>query len=351
MPEATRNAGVRLRWSGVIGIAISIFLIWWALHDVALAEVWTHLRAVRLLPFGVTIALATSTFVVRAVRWRYLLRSEGVNLPFPPLWHATAIGFMANNLLPARAGEFARAYVARRATGVRFTTAFASIAVERVLDGLVLVLFLVLAIWQGGFAVDTTVGGVTLGSLVRGAGILFAGAFLVALGAVRWPAVPLRLARGLAFRLLPERMAEWSVQLLEGALEGLTALRSPRRLVTVVVWSLVLWSVSAASFAVCLAAFRIEAPLSSALLVQAVIAFGVAIPSAPGFFGPFEVATRVALALYAVDAARAVSYAVGYHLGTFLPITLLGMWSVARLDLHLTDVARGAQAARADPPA
>ena len=127
-----------------------------------LADVLHHAQRAHGLPFAGAVILATAVFPIRTIRWRYLLQLEGGRLPFVPLWHATAIGFMANNLLPARAGEFARAYAARRLTGVRLSAAIASVAVERVMDGLVLVGLLAVAIAWGGLAGGTTVGGVSL---------------------------------------------------------------------------------------------------------------------------------------------------------------------------------------------
>ncbi len=256
------------------------------------------------------------------------------------MWHATAIGFMANNLLPARAGEVARAYAARRLSAVRFSTAFASIAVERVLDGLVMVVFLTVAIWDGEFSPETTVGGVRLVVVARGAGILFAAALAVALAAVHWPGPALRVSGALAHHVLPPRAATWSVETLGGLLSGLEGLREPGRFVPIVFWSFALWLVMAASFWVGFLAFGIELPWSAALLLQALIAFGVAVPAAPGFFGLFEAVTRATLSLYGVAAGSAVAYALGYHLATFLPITLLGMWSLSRAHLHLAELKR-----------
>lgn len=307
----------------------------------ALREVWLHLRSVRPVPFLGAVALATATFPLRTIRWQSLLRFEGVTLPFVPLWHATAIGFMANNLLPARAGEVARAYTAARVTPVRFATAFASIAVERVLDGLTLVALLVAGIWAGGFAAGTTVGGVTLGGIARGTGGLFAALLLAAFVFVHWPAPTMRLTRRVVTRLLPERAARWIVTTLEGVLAGLDALRSPGRFARVAAWSFVVWGCNAASFWLAFVAFDLPVPVSGGLLLAALIAFGVAIPSSPGFFGPFEAVCRVTLALYGVAASNAVSYAVGYHLATFLPITLLGIWSLGRTHVQLRDI-RGA---------
>ena len=106
-------------------------------------------------------------------------------------------------------------------------------------------------------------------------------------------------------------------------------------------WSAVLWTVSAGSFWLAFRAFGVAVPWSAALLLQSVIAFGVAIPSSPGFFGIFEAAARASLALYAVPADTAVSLAIGYHLGGFVPITLLGLYSLGRAGLHLRELRAG----------
>jgi uncharacterized membrane protein YbhN (UPF0104 family) len=100
----------------------------------------------------------------------------------------------------------------------------------------------------------------------------------------------------------------------------------------------VLWVVNAAAFAVCFRAFALAVPVEGALLLQGIIGFGVALPSSPGFVGVFEAATRLTLAIYGVDATRAVSYAVAYHVSTFLPITLLGFLSLSQTRLHLTEL-------------
>ena len=105
----------------------------------------------------------------------------------------------------------------------------------------------------------------------------------------------------------------------------------------VIAWSLAVWCTYAASFWLCFLAFDIAVPWSAPLLLQGLIGFGVAIPSSPGFFGPFEAVTRATLALYGVDAGKAVSYAVAYHLGTFVPISALGLWSLSRTHLRLAD--------------
>jgi hypothetical protein len=321
---------VRVRWSGAIGLGVTFLLLWWVLHDVAFTDLWAELRRARWGWLLAAVTVATLTFPLRTIRWRILLRQQGAPLPAIPLWHATAIGFMAVNLL-GRWGEVARAWSARQLTGVRFSTAAASIGVERIFDGLVIVGLMLAGIAGGGFSAPAP--GTVPWS--RTTGLLLTGAAIAAVLVVAWPARWLRLAERLATRLLPRRWAESAVAFLEGMIAGLASLRSPGRAGAVLAWSLLLWVVNAVSFALAFKAFGLTLPVGAALVLQGAVAFGVALPSTPGFLGVFEAAFRVALTLYGVTETQAATVAIGYHATTFVPITVLGLWSLGRSHLHL----------------
>ena len=95
-------------------------------------------------------------------------------------------------------------------------------------------------------------------------------------------------------------------------------------------WSLVLWLVNALAFYVGFRAFGIPVSYLGALVLQGLLVLGVSIPSTPGFFGPFEAVIVAVLALYGVSGSLAFSYAISFHITTFVPITLLGLWSMIR---------------------
>ena len=141
-------------------VAAGIALMVWALHGVHFDEVVRHLRNARLAPLAAAVVLATLTYVIRLIRWRLLLRdTDGSALPALPLWHAVAIGFMANNLLPFRAGEVVRTIAASRLAGARFSAVLSSIAVERIFDGLAVVALLSLSLIASDLPPDVAVGG------------------------------------------------------------------------------------------------------------------------------------------------------------------------------------------------
>ena len=322
--------------TALVGIVVSVALLAWAMRNVNFAEMMAEIRTARPLPVLLGVALATASFVLRAVRWRLLLRADtGTDVPFWPRWHAVAMGFMANNLLPLRAGELVRAYAISTLGHVRFTGAVTSLVVERVFDALTLVLFLAVGLLLSNLPASTVIAGVPLSRIatVAGAGALVA----VAIGAaiIVRPQLMERIIRA----ILPAGSLQARlVSIGHGIADGMAGLRSPARLAGVIFWSVVLWLVSAASFFVMFAAFDINVTFGGALLLQSAMAFGIAVPSTPGFFGPFEAALVAVLSVFGVSDTTAFSYAVTYHLTTLIPVTLLGLISLAVSPIAFRDI-------------
>jgi uncharacterized membrane protein YbhN (UPF0104 family) len=273
------------------------------------------------------------------VRWRLLLRDRsGGPLPALPLWHATAIGFMANNLLPFRAGELVRVVAATKLSGTRLTATLSSVAVERIFDGLTVIALLGAGLLFSDLPSGVVVGGVSLGRAAQVAGLLSLGALLGAAAVVAFPLAAEALAR---FVLPAGRFADRVVAMIEGVRHGLASLQSPALLAGVVLWSVVHWLLNAAALWVSFFAFDIPVDFAGALILQGVLAVGVSVQLTPGFVGQFEAAIVAALALYGIPNDVASSYAIAYHGATFLPITLAGAWSLARTPVALSDL-RGA---------
>ncbi|OLC08269.1 MAG: hypothetical protein AUH41_08690 [Gemmatimonadetes bacterium 13_1_40CM_66_11] len=335
------NPSKHTRWRGawLIGLAISVALLAWVLYKIDPRTVWADAQHANGWLLLLAVVVATLTFPLRTIRWRLILRGvNGQAFPFTRLWHATTIGFMANNLLPARAGEFARAYVASRQLPVRFTTALGSVGVERIFDALVMLALMAVAIAAPSFPAHALVRGQSVSTIAASTALLFGLLLVVALLIANRPGPWLAFVERFARRFLPVRAADRVVRASDGIVAGLAVLKSPARFAGVVLWSLVLWITNAAAFAICFRAFGLAVPLEAALLLQGIIGFGVAVPSTPSFLGVFEAATLLTLKLYGVDPNLAVSYALTYHLTTFLPITLLGLWSLSRLHIRLRDL-------------
>jgi uncharacterized protein (TIRG00374 family) len=333
--------GRRRLLAGIVGAVLAVALLLWALRGVHLEEVARQIRQSDPWPLALGVVLASVTFVIRLARWLLLLRDpSGAPLKRWPLWHSIAIGFMANNLLPFRAGELVRVFAATKLTGARFTATMSSIAVERIFDGLTVIGLLASGLLFSDLPSGVVVGGVSLAQAAQVGGLLSLGALLGAAAIVAFPLAAERLVR----RVLPAgRFVERIVNLIEGIRHGLASLRSPGLLAGVVIWSLAHWLLNAAALWVSFAAFDIPVGFGGALVLQGVLAIGISVQLTPGFVGQFEAAVVAALALYGISNEVASSYALAYHGATFLPITLAGAWSLARTPVALSDL-RGAPA-------
>lgn len=338
---------MKIGLKGALGIVLSAALLYFAFRDVHFAEVARELRAADPWLFAAATVAGTLIFVLRARRWRTILEPVAPHLPLGMLWRATAIGAMVNNVVPARAGELARAFALTRETPrVTFAGGIASLAVDRLFDAIVLLLLML------GAMLDPAIASASPGSraLVTGAaitGVIGLGVVMVLLYlVVFFPARVITLFELFARRVAP-RVEERGRTMLVAFADGLAVLRHPGRFAAVFAWTLAHWLLQAFAFWLAFLAVGIDAPITAALLVQGVIAIGVALPSAPGFFGPFEVAAVASLALYGVSPDLAVSWALGYHLLTYVPITLIGIVYFARLGLRMGDIGR---ASRDEPP-
>lgn len=333
-----RRIGLR----GALGILLSAALLVWALWGIDFREVSTSLAQSNLALLLLSAVVATFTFPLRAIRWQIILAPVVARPPFGPLWRSTAIGVMVNNVVPARAGELARAFaVSRELPAVSFSAAIASLAVDRVFDAVAILSLMMIATLDPAFPAGESLGRWAGIGVVLVAGLL-AALYLV----VFFPQRLVEIFGALTRRVAPRLEAKVRSMLLAFA-SGLGVLRHPGRFLAVLAWTLVHWMVNAFAFWIAFVAVGIDVPATAALFLQGVIGFGVAVPSAPGFFGTFELSAILGLAVYGVSKSAAVTWAIGFHLLSFVPITAIGAWYFARLGLHFRDLGSASAAAAA----
>ncbi len=329
----------------MLGISISVLLLYFALRDVDAAEIGFELRSAR--PGWLLIAAIAATLPIslRAWRWGPLIEPVLPHSSFRARNAASFVGFMANNLLPARVGEFARAYALSRLEPVSVSASFASLVVERVFDGLTVVTFLLVAMTLPSFPTVAAGGLPDFSAMALTLlGAVAAVACMLVLMAI-FPRPTVSLVERLSRYTLPRSLRRPLVDALTAFLDGLGVLRSPRLLLRVALASLVVWGVNGASFYFGFLAFDIQAPVSAAFFLQSLIALAVAIPSAPGFFGLFEGAARVGLVdLFGIEVNKAMGFAIGIHIAGFIPVTVIGLFYLWRLGMSWREVERSEEA-------
>ncbi len=328
---------MRPGWRAALGVVLSAALIYWTLHGISPTEVAHRLSQADPLLFAAATFCATAIFALRARRWQTILEPVAAKIPLGPLWRATAIGMMVNNVVPARAGEIARAYALTKEAPVPFATALASLAVDRLFDAIVLLLLAASALLDPALSGAQTLAGRPLSSFATGAGTIVVLLLLGLYALVFFPAQLLRLFELFARRVSPS-VEERGRTVLETFMHGLSVLRKPGRFAAVFGWTLAHWLLNALGLWLAFKAVGISAPFSAALFLQAFIALGTAVPALPGFFGVFEYMSVQGLAVYGVGQQQSATWAIGYHLFSFIPITVIGAYYFARLGVKLRDL-------------
>ena len=334
------NRGVRTTF----GVLLSMLLLWWTMKDTSLHAVWAVMSRSSLPLWIACMVFATAIFPLRARRWQTLLAPVYGRLPLGSLWEATAIGMMSTNVIGMRSGEFARPFaLSRSEPQVKFTAAFASVTVDRLFDAAVVLLLMLLATLDPAFPGQQPIGDHTLAFYIKPTalvlGVMLAGLVVFVFAPDRVFAISDAVMRRVAPRFEPKMRG-----LLEGFVSGLHVLKSPRLIAEVFLWTVLHWLCNAFAFWLGFKAMHIAAPFSAGLLLQALIAIGVALPSTPGFFGPFEFFGKAGLAVYGVRDASAVGWVLGFHVLSYIPITIMGGWYLTRMKLHLSDFRCAAKA-------
>ncbi len=319
-----------MRKQFIAGIAISLILlviVFWKTDRQALWDACMSANYWYILP---SVAVTFVCMWLRAVRWQ-LLFAPIKKISIHSLFSAVMIGFMANNLLPARLGEFVRAYVIARHEKVAKTASFGTIVVERVFDGLVLISFLVF----GFFTTTALPGWIVYSGYVFGSIYTVTLCFLFVL--VAKPELALAFL-DYVLHFAPDKTAERARALIQSFMVGLESLRSIFRILSVAFMSFLLWSIFALSIHYALLAFNLELPYMGSLFLMSIIGFGVTIPSSPGFVGTFQASCVVGLALFSVSQSDALSFSIVFHASQYVPVTIVGLIYLWTDHLSLRDL-------------
>ena len=317
-------------WVGFIlsGLAMGTFI---ALFD--LGQVSRSLMRADPGWMGLASAAFLISFLARSLRWKLLI-TPMKTLPFGQVRDVLWTGFMVNSLLPARAGEIARPLILWKVAGTSRRGGLASVGVERIFDGLVLVSLISLLAYL--FEVPRW---------ARNMGHITTAVLVAALIVVVWLAFHHRSFFATGERALFFLPARWRRKILgffERFVEGTQSLRDPRLVLGVLAVTLTVWSLELVVYHSVLRAFDIQLPFWAAGLALTVTNFGIAAPSAPSAVGVFEAACSGAVIALGLDPELALAYAIGVHLMMFFWVVGVGQILMWRLGLKFKDVTRTA---------
>ncbi len=316
-----------------LGIAVSAVFLWLALRNLKLDEVVAYLRTAHYVWLLPGIAVYFVGVGIRTWRWHYLLKplkAVSVSKLFP----VVVIGYMGNNIYPARAGELLRAYVLKRNEQVSVSASLATVIVERIFDGLVMLLFVFVALPTAPFLPDALRSIVIFGSLI------FFAALIVFLFLAARPALAARLYNPLIDRLAPHRFRDKLRGFVDRFMTGLAALRDFRHIVMVFFTSILIWLLETVKYWFVMHAFNFEVSFFSLMLMNGIVNLATTLPAAPGYIGTFDTPGIAVLVAFGIAPEIATSYTLVLHAALWLPITLLGILYMARENLRWSDFAK-----------
>jgi uncharacterized protein (TIRG00374 family) len=327
------------RWQFWLGVAISVFLMWWTLRNFRLADIWEAIQNANYWWLVPGVAVYFVAVWARTWRWHYLLRPLK-RIPLTELFPVVTIGYMANNITPARAGELVRAYVLKRKEDVSVSASLATIIVERIFDGIVMLIFVLVTLPFAPTLPDW------LRLVVIWGSVAFFGALIVFLALASAPKRFAAVYNWMVSRFVPARLRPAIVGILDRFVEGLACLRSPLDLLMVFGTSLVIWLTETVKYWFVMHAFPGHGfPVSffALMLMNGVVNLATTIPSAPGYVGTFDTPGIAILKEFGVEGTMAAAYTLVLHAALWLPITLLGAWFLAREGLRWSDVRQAEQ--------
>ena len=320
----------------VLILLLTIGLLGYFLRNADMSQVWAEIRRARPALLAAAVLITGLTYVLRALRWQYVLAPLGVT-HFSNAFRATVIGFAATFLLPARAGEVIRPLLLARREGLPATATFATIILERLMDMVtVLLLFAVFVLTADPATMSAHPAHL---ARVKAGGLLAAAAAVIALTVASVAAGhPERLGRWALRieRVLPAKLARMVATFVESFTQGLGVMRQPRRLLVSLALSIPLWLSIAAGIWLTSLAFHITLPYVGSFLVMTILVVGVAMPT-PGAVGGFHAAYQIGVqSFFGAPDDRAIGAAIVLHAVSFVPVTLLGLYFMARDGLSLS---------------
>ena len=328
------------RWQFWFGILISAIFLYLVLRKIDYAQLWQVLKAANywwLIP-GVMVYFVA--LWARSWRWHYLLRPLKA-IPTTSMFPIVTMGYAGNNIFPARAGEVVRAVILKRKQGVPVSASLATIIVERVFDGIVMLAFVFvnLAELTRLTNVSIDIAGIKFGirEIAIWGSLAFFGALAVFLVAAMFPKPTDRLVTWLVEHIAPARIRQQTLGISRRFLDGLESLRSPIDVLMVFITSVIIWLLETVKYWFVMHAFRFSVSFFALMLMNGVVNLATTIPSAPGYLGTFDLPGIAVLQAYNIPREVAASYTFVLHFALWFPVTALGLYYMFREGIKWTE--------------
>lgn len=320
------------------GIAISLFFLFLLFRKIEFAKLAAAFRELDYRYLWPAILLTFVSYFFRAVRWRFLILPLKT-APMGSLFSSTIIGYMANNLLPARLGEFVRAYVLAEKERLPVSAVFATLVLDRLFDGFTVLLILILTVFTLHLppGMEKVQQGMVMGGYVTLAIYVAVMVFLVVL---KTRTVRTLHMVGILLKPFPPMVAEKTIPVLGSFIAGLRLTGKPLDVAVLVASSVLVWVTATWPIDLLLRAFGLTLPVSASMFIMVFLVFAVMVPASPGYVGTYHFACVTALNAFNIQSEKALSIALVVHGVSFFPVIFLGLYYLSKENLSFRKIAQ-----------
>jgi uncharacterized protein (TIRG00374 family) len=335
------------RWQFWVGLIISAVFLYLTLRGLQVAQMWEVIKSANYWWLIPSILVYFVAVWARAWRWHYLLRPIK-KISTVTMFPIVCIGYMGNNIYPARAGELLRAYVLKKREGVQISASLATIIVERIFDGVVMLGFVFINLPE--LAKLTSASGFvgSIQALAIWGAAIFGVVLVIFLLAAMFPKVTERVTLWLVNHVLPRKWQEKACGIALRFLSGLESLRSPKEALMVFLTSIVIWLFETGKYWLVMHAFPFHVSFFALMLMNGIVNLATTLPSAPGYIGTFDAPGIALLRAYNIPQDIATGYTLVLHAALWFPITILGAIFFTREGLQWGKAVSDAKASQAE---
>lgn len=320
------------RWQLWLGLIISTIFLFFALRGLDFSEIWSALKSANYFWLIPAVLIYFIGLWLRAVRWRIFLHPIKA-LRIGKLFAVTAIGYMGNNIYPARLGELIRAYVLKREDNIPVSTSLATIIIERVFDSIVMLGFILLNLsvineMSHSIEIRQTIDTVSIWGTV----IFFTTFFVFILSAI-FPEKISRLYKTILGWLLPEKINSKFQGIVDKFFSGIQALASPLNTIYALLLTIIIWLIETGFYWFVMRSFPFQVSFGTLMLMNGFLNIFTIIPSSPGYIGTFDAPGIALLSALGIDQQLSAGYTLLLHATLWLPVTIAGAYFFARKGL------------------
>ncbi len=326
-------------WIGLVIVAFFFYFIFRNIDLQKLTEAFSHFNSFWLLP---ALAIYSLGYIIRSYRWGILL-APIKKCSFKTLYPTLLIGFSVNNILPFRLGDFYRAHLIGKKENISRSAALATIIVEKLFDGIAMLLILGISVFMRHPA-STSVSQ-TVESSAKIASYIFGAGFLVCFSMLLFKKQTIKIINYVISHA-PKKYHTPLERVAHTFLDGLKILQDAKESFTVLITSLASWSCEFMAFFFIAVGFQLAPEplhINSSALIMVITNLGLMVPSTPGGLGVFEWVGVNLLGIYSISKESALAYILIVHVLVWLPITLMGLYCLFHEGLTLKSIEKEKQ--------